>query len=255
MKKWILFLVLIAAFVLGAVAFLLGRDYNQTLVKDKPTSSSVASSKSSSHKSSKSSSATSETLAIPKALTLSGAQTDEFAKWVGDQAEKMRLAGSALNLQVDLPDANDTDSVYYHTVNGPLYINGTNAGRGLQAEGIFGFYVWDAYPVQDSSGKQNYDGTIGYQPAQTVKFTLGANYGHVADTTNHSMDMYIVANDGNIYEFKLAQGASSLAPLYGDEHASENDVVGQVTQDEAAKAELNHVVGYQADKVSESFNY
>ena len=150
MKKWILFLVLIAAFVLGAVAFLLGRDYNQTLVKDKPTSSSVASSKSSSHKSSKSSSATSETVAIPKALTLSGAQTDEFAKWVGDQAEKMRLAGSALNLQVDLPDANDTDSVYYQTVNGPLYINGTNAGRGLQAEGIFGFYVWDAYPVQDS---------------------------------------------------------------------------------------------------------
>ncbi|MBC6499807.1 hypothetical protein H7R52_18855 [Weissella confusa] len=66
----------------------------------------------------------------------------------------------------------------------------------MQAEGIFGFYVWDAYPVQDSSGKQNYDGTIGYQPAQTVKFTLGANYGHVADTTNHSMDMYIVANDG-----------------------------------------------------------
>lgn len=139
MKKWFLFLVLIAAFVLGAVAFLLGRDYNQTLVKDKPTSSSVASSKSSSHKSSKSSSATSETVAIPKALTLSGAQRDEFAKWVGDQAEKMRLAGSALNLQVDLPDANDTDSVYYQTVNGPLYINGTNAGRGLQAEGIFGF--------------------------------------------------------------------------------------------------------------------
>lgn len=128
MKKWFLFLVLIAAFVLGAVAFLLGRDYNQTLVKDKPTSSSVASSKPSSHKSSKSSSAT---VAIPKALTLSGTQTDEFAKWVGNQAEKMRLAGSALNLQVDLPDANDTDSVYYQTVNGPLYINGTNAGRGL----------------------------------------------------------------------------------------------------------------------------
>lgn len=255
MKKLILFLVLIDAVVIGVVAFFLGRDYNQTLVKDKPTSSSVASSTSSSDKSSKSSTSTAETTAVPKALTLSGAQTDEFAKWVGNQAEKMRLAGSALNLEVDMPDVNDTDSVYYQTVNGPLYINGTNDGRGLQAEGIFGFYVWDAYPVQDSNGKQNYDGTVGYQPAQTVKFTLGANYGHIADTTNHSMDMYIVANDGNIYEFKLAQGASSLAPLYGDEHASENDVVGQVTQDDAAKAELNRVVGYQADKVSESFNY
>lgn len=69
------------------------------------------------------------------------------------------------------------------------------------------------------------------------------------------MDMYIVANDGNIYEFKLGQGGSSLSPLDGDEHASENDAVGQVTQDEAAKTELNRVVGYQADKVSESFNY
>ena len=124
MKKLILFLVLIVAIVVGAVSFFLGRDYNQTLVKDMPTSSTSKSDKSSA------SSSTSETVAVPKALTLSGAQTDEFAKWIGNQAEKMRLAGSALNLEVDMPDANDTDPVYYQTVNGPLYINGTNDGRG-----------------------------------------------------------------------------------------------------------------------------
>ena len=253
MKKLILFLVLIAAIVVGAVAFFLDRDYSQTLVKDKPTSSSVASSTSSSEKSSTSS--TAETVAVPKALTLSGAQTDEFAQWVGNQAEKMNRVGSALSIKFDMPGVDDTTPMYYQTINGPLYINGTNDGRGLQAQGVFAFYVWDANTVRASSSTPDYDGTIGYQPTQTVRFTVGANYGHVADTTDHSMDMYIVANDGNIYEFKLGQGGSSLSPLYGDEHASENDAVGQVTQDEAAKTELNRVVGYQADKVSESFNY
>ncbi|MBJ7689504.1 hypothetical protein HAU32_11200 [Weissella confusa] len=43
MKKVILFLGLVAIIVIGSVFYFLGRDYNQTLVKDEPASSSVVS--------------------------------------------------------------------------------------------------------------------------------------------------------------------------------------------------------------------
>ncbi|MCW0925982.1 MULTISPECIES: hypothetical protein [Weissella] len=190
-------------------------------------------------------------------MTLSGAQTDAFGQWIGEQAAKMNRAGSVLNITMGGPGITESTSLYYQTVNGPLYINGTNGGRGLQAEGIFGFYVWDANDLHGMGASDNYDGTVGYQGAQDVHIGYEGYTGHVASTTDHSMDMYIVANDGNIYEFKIPQSENGIMfrPNASEGASSSTGVVGQVTQDQNAKAELNSLVGYQANKVSQTFNY
>lgn len=257
MKKVILFLGVVAIIVIGTVFYFLGRDYNQTLVQDKPASSSVVSSVSSNGHSSELSFSSSEDVKVPKELTLSGAQTDDFGQWIGDQAAKMNRAGSALNITMGGPGVTVSTSLYYQRVNGPLYINGTNGGRGLQAEGIFGFYVWDANEFHGMMASDNYDGTIGYQGAQDIHIGYEGYTGHIASTTDYSMDMYIVANDGNIYEFKIPQSENGIMfrPNTSEGAASSTGVVGQITQDQNAKAELNSLVGYPANKVSQSFNY
>lgn len=258
MRKFIFGLLALAIVVFGGVFYLLGRDYNKTLVKDNPntvqSSSSVATSSESSSSSESVSSSSSSEVAVPSSLTLSGNEAEQFAEWVGNQAQKMNLVGSQIAFIAGA--GVEGGQLMYHTVNGPIYLSGGNNGAGLQAEAIYGFYKWDATEEHGLAGHQQSQITddTGYKPKKTVTLRAQDGYsGHLGDVN----DIYIIANDGNIYELKINDaGIGGWWPNMPDQaQAAQNQNVAQITQDAAARAELSDLVGYDAEKVSQHFQY
>lgn len=263
MRKFIFGLLALAIVVFGGVFYLLGRDYNKTLVKDNPntvqSSSSVATSSESISSSESVSSSSSSEAAVPSSLRLSGVETDQFASWIVNQAAKMNRVGSELGFEVS--SAYGDATLYYDTVNGPLYLNGDNGGAGLQAQAVYGFYKWDnvnLHPgVGPNSDKSEVTNQTGYAPKQTIMISPSGYSDHIASTNEYSADLYIVANDGNIYEFNIPQSQNGMMwrPNSDMPQTSTTGVVGQITQDAAARAELSDLVGYDAEKVSQHFQY
>lgn len=197
---------------------------------------------------------------VPQYLQLTDDQVSNFGHWVGDQAAKMNLVGSELHVRLGVPATiTNSDGIYYDTVNGPLFINQSNDGKGLQALATFGFYKWDETEIHGELSTPNITDKTGYVSPQELTLGYEGYRGHVAMTTDYKEAMYVIANDGNIYEFEAPAGSNAAVfrPAFRErpELAQASGVIGKVTSDANAVAELNRLVGYDTTQIAKNYQY